>query len=191
MIRTPPLVNLDGSSPFVSRGPCENDNEPRRSGGLDAPLPPLVRQRVEGHLLASTGDLEGALVAFRKALWLLGPGDPEARADLYVCIGEVRWAKGDFGEARTDFHRALQLVPAFRPALDALAALAAATRRRPSLVRARAWDEVIRVQTLVGAIAQRYARAEMIARRAGARALVIRIAAGDARSASRVAGARR
>ncbi|HVK63811.1 MAG TPA: hypothetical protein VM694_05040, partial [Polyangium sp.] len=48
-------------------------------------ISPFARYTVEGELLASQGDPNGAIAAFRKALSVLGPGgDPHARAEMYV-----------------------------------------------------------------------------------------------------------
>ncbi|MRG97109.1 tetratricopeptide repeat protein [Polyangium spumosum] len=92
-------------------------------------ISPVARYTIEGELLASQGDTDGAIASFRKALSVLGPGgDPHSRADLYARIGELRARYGLAEDAISDFEKALALRPGHIPALESLLLLCASER---------------------------------------------------------------
>ena len=94
------------------------------SSRLGREISPLARYTVEGELLASQGDIPGAIALFRKALGLLGPsGEPNLRAEMYTRIGELRAQRGDLEDAISDYEKALALRPGHVPALEALIVL--------------------------------------------------------------------
>ncbi|MBK9261992.1 MAG: tetratricopeptide repeat protein [Polyangiaceae bacterium] len=94
------------------------------SSRLTREISPLARYTVEGELLASQGDMSGAIALFRKALALLGPsGEPNLRAEMYTRIGELRAQSGTPEDAISDYEKALALRPGHVPALEALIVL--------------------------------------------------------------------
>jgi tetratricopeptide (TPR) repeat protein len=96
---------------------------------LHREISPLARFTVEGELLASQGDIPGAIGLFRKALGMLGPsGEPNMRAEMYTRIGELRMQSGDTEDAISDYEKALALRPGYAPALEALIVLCSKER---------------------------------------------------------------
>lgn len=83
-----------------------------------------------GRLTLMSGQrLDDGLVAFRRCLALVPPGDsaPHARADLHWRIGSVCEKKGDPAKAREEYLAALQEQPDFGPAKQALEKLGQST----------------------------------------------------------------
>ncbi len=142
----------------------------------EAPLADLAQCRALAQLCASAGDDEGALAALRRALVLLDPADAPTRAEIHVAIGGLRARRGEPEEALADYGRALQLVPRYVPALEAIVSLHAAAgdwsemlaaeerlflalpepTRFERLVAASArWEEIARVPTRARALLER------------------------------------
>jgi tetratricopeptide (TPR) repeat protein len=71
------------------------------------------------------GDVAGAIGAMELALDA-SIGRPEARAWTAVELGKLHWSVGRIGRAASFYRLALQLVPGYAPALDALARVEAA-----------------------------------------------------------------
>ncbi|TKD02707.1 tetratricopeptide repeat protein [Polyangium fumosum] len=119
----PPMATSSGSTSILGTdGPISSPISGRE-------ISPFARYTVEGELLASQGDPNGAIAAFRKALSVLGPsGDPHARAEMYVRIGELRSRHGEPDDAISDFEKALALRPGHIPALESLLLLCVSTR---------------------------------------------------------------
>jgi len=118
----PPMGGNASTSAFSADGPISSPISGRE-------ISPFARYTIEGELLASEGDADGAIAAFRKALSVLGPGgDPESRAQMYTRIGELRAQRGDTEDAISDFEKALALWPGLIPALESLLVLCAAER---------------------------------------------------------------
>jgi tetratricopeptide (TPR) repeat protein len=115
---------------------------PPADGPVSSPISgreisPFARYVVEGEVLAVEGDHAGAIAAYRKALSVLGPaGDPEARAEMYTRIGDLRVVKGDRDDAAADFEKALALRPGHVPALSSLIEVYAATKDWRGLISA-------------------------------------------------------
>ncbi|MDC0742557.1 tetratricopeptide repeat protein [Polyangium mundeleinium] len=117
-----PTTSSGSSSILGTDGPISSPISGRE-------ISPFARYTVEGELLASQGDPNGAIAAFRKALSVLGPGgDPHARAEMYVRIGELRSRHGEPEDAISDFEKALALRPGHIPALESLLLLCASER---------------------------------------------------------------
>ncbi|MDI1446354.1 tetratricopeptide repeat protein [Polyangium sp. 6x1] len=118
----PPMTSSGSTSILGTDGPISSPISGRE-------ISPFARYTVEGELLASQGDPNGAIAAFRKALSVLGPGgDPHARAEMYVRIGELRSGHGEPEDAISDFEKALALRPGHLPALESLLLLCAKER---------------------------------------------------------------
>jgi len=118
----PPMSTSAGPSILGTDGPISSPISGRE-------ISPVARYTVEGELLASQGDPDGAIASFRKALSVLGPGgDPHSRADMYVRIGELRSRHGQAEDAISDFEKALALRPGHIPALESLLLLCASER---------------------------------------------------------------
>jgi tetratricopeptide (TPR) repeat protein len=65
-----------------------------------------------GDALARTGDHEGALVSYKRALGMLGPAEAGPRAEIYVRVGKVKLAQDKRREAIAQFEKAMALFPA-------------------------------------------------------------------------------
>jgi hypothetical protein len=131
---TRPLAAPPGASLPPPPMPSAHETPPPSSpisGPISSPISGreislFARYAIEGEVLAAQGENEGAIGEFRKALAVLGPtGDPEARAEMYVRIGDLRRKRGDVDSAIADFEKALALRPRHRVALEALIALCA------------------------------------------------------------------
>lgn len=122
----PPSGMYGGATITGSDGPISGP----RSGPISArSISPFARHTIEGELLSSQGDLDGAIAAFRRALSVLGPaGDPDSRAEMYARIGEIRMSQGENDGAISDFEKALALRPGHVPALESLLVLCAAEK---------------------------------------------------------------
>ncbi|MDC3961784.1 tetratricopeptide repeat protein [Polyangium jinanense] len=136
--RVIPLARPLAAPPGASLPPPPMTSSSSSSIGRDGPISspisgreisPFARYTVEGELLASQGEVNGAINAFRKALSVLGPGgDPHSRAEMYVRIGELRSRHGQPEDAISDFEKALALRPGHLPALESLLQLCASER---------------------------------------------------------------
>ncbi|MDI1481206.1 tetratricopeptide repeat protein [Polyangium sp. y55x31] len=118
----PPMASSGSASILGTDGPISSPISGRE-------ISPFARYTVEGELLASQDDVNGAIAAFRKALSVLGPaGDPHSRAEMYVRIGELRSRHGEPEDAISDFEKALALRPGHIPALESLLLLCVSER---------------------------------------------------------------
>src|SRR5262249_5549329 len=84
----------------------------------------------EGDACVRGGAPEVALACYRKALGLLGSSGASGSepASVYVSIAAVKRAQGKAREAISNFEKALQASPGYRPALEALLELNLAER---------------------------------------------------------------
>ena len=117
MTRLPPTVVRTKSS--SSKGATA----PRSSHSLP-PLPaiePILEQAAD---LRSLRDWDGALEAYKKALFLVDVMDTTSQASLYAYVAEVKLAQDKKREAETNFEKALAVSPKHQRSLDTLIMLA-------------------------------------------------------------------
>ncbi|EYF07360.1 hypothetical protein [Chondromyces apiculatus] len=140
----PPRASWSARPPAASRSvppPAQGGSKPpswaqalQASGGsvpppgwsappVASPYGPAEQYLSEGERLIAEGDLDGALTEFKKALAVLGLGQKRERAEVHVRIAEVRWRQERRREAIAAFEKALQIIPEYRPALEALIVL--------------------------------------------------------------------
>src|SRR5687767_3482469 len=118
-----------GPSRFVPEPPPSLIPPPERSREVasDIPPPPITVSRfpsappsrslppmpaVEPILelaeeLRKKEDWDGALEAYKKALFVVDEGDTNAQASIYASVAEVKLAQGKSREAETNFEKAL------------------------------------------------------------------------------------
>lgn len=92
------------------------------------PMPavaPLLDRAVEAR---ERGDFEGALEAYKKALFVTPEEDPIAQASIYASIAEVKLAQGKPREAETNFEKALAAKPKHLRSIEGLVQLATEAR---------------------------------------------------------------
>ena len=88
------------------------------------PLPaiePILEQAAD---LRSLRDWDGALEAYKKALFLVDVTDTTSQATLYAHVAEVKLAQDKKREAETNFEKALAVSPKHQRSLDSLIMLA-------------------------------------------------------------------
>lgn len=101
------------------------------------PLPavdPILDQAAEAR---AKGDWDGALEAYKKALFVLDQtdkDDKQGHASLYASIAEVKVAQGKPREAEASFEKALSAVPGHARSLEGLVSLAEAAEEWPRVV---------------------------------------------------------
>ncbi|HVJ90074.1 MAG TPA: hypothetical protein VM580_09745 [Labilithrix sp.] len=118
------------------------DSEPPRAPGTAVlrSLPPMPEVRPileQADVLRETLDWDGALQAYKKALFVLGNTSTDERrtqASIYASVGEVKLAQGKPREAETNFEKALVIDPRHVRSLDGLVAVA---------TEAEEWDRVV------------------------------------------------
>jgi tetratricopeptide (TPR) repeat protein len=139
--------------------------KPPRSRGFVVPLPAIEPILADAERAHAKGQWDLAIDAYKKALMLLGKGEPRAMASLYASVAEVKLAQGKRREAEATFEKALGASPDHTRSLRALSELAledhaparaAGYDRR--LARANE-DPAARARGLVHA-AERYAEAK-------------------------------
>lgn len=119
----PPAETVPPPRMASSRPPSSRVPSPPVSRSLP-PLPavePILDQAAEAR---EKGDLERALEAYKKALFLVDPKDTQAQASLYAYVAEVKLAQGKPREAETNFEKALAVSPRHLRSLDGLVDLA-------------------------------------------------------------------
>ncbi|MBS2018158.1 MAG: hypothetical protein JST00_35125 [Deltaproteobacteria bacterium] len=97
------------------------------------PLPAIEPILEQARELREKDDLDGALEAYKKALFLVDASDTASQASLYAYVAEVKLAQGKLREAETNFEKALGAQPKHLRSLDGLIALA---------VEAKEWSRV-------------------------------------------------
>lgn len=88
------------------------------------PMPaiePILDQAAD---LRALRDWDGALEAYKKALFLVDAADTKSQASLYAYVGEVKLAQDKKREAETNFEKALTVSPKHLRSLDSLIMLA-------------------------------------------------------------------
>jgi tetratricopeptide (TPR) repeat protein len=122
-------------------------------------ITPILTEAERAH---AKGQWEEALGGYRKALMILGDGDPSNLASLYANVAEVKLAQGKPREAETSFEKALSAAPTHARSLAALAKMAVdakewgrAAQFERRLARTKLDDEA-RVDALLH-VAARYA----------------------------------
>jgi tetratricopeptide (TPR) repeat protein len=181
----PSFVHVKGPTDFVVVAPvAERVSEPPPSRASLSPASARARTRsvlplpaiepilAEAERAHSSGQFDDALEAYRKAMMILGGGEPKALASLYASVAEVKLAQGKTREAEASFEKALSASPDHTRSLRALADLAgeskefgraASYERRIAL--ARDTDEE-RAKALAR-VAERYMEAKDATRAAG------------------------
>jgi tetratricopeptide (TPR) repeat protein len=151
----PPVADAPASSSLLPppettlppHGRAASSRPPASSAHLPAaplsrslpPLPavePILEHAAE---LRAKGDWDGALEAYKKALFLVDADDHATQASLYAYVGEVKLAQGKSREAETNFEKAIARSPGHLRSLDGLIALATDAREwdRAALFRAK------------------------------------------------------
>ncbi|MDB5217090.1 MAG: domain protein putative component of TonB system [Myxococcaceae bacterium] len=88
------------------------------------PMPaiePILEKAADARSLR---DWDGALEAYKKALFLVDVTDTASQASLYAYVGEVKLAQDKKREAETNFEKALAVSPKHLRSLDSLVMLA-------------------------------------------------------------------
>jgi tetratricopeptide (TPR) repeat protein len=84
-------------------------------------IEPILEQAAD---LRSLRDWDGALEAYKKALFLVDAADTTSQASLYAYVAEVKLAQDKKREAETNFEKALAVSPKHLRSLDSLIMLA-------------------------------------------------------------------
>jgi len=84
-------------------------------------IEPILEQAAD---LRSLRDWDGALEAYKKALFLVDTADTTSQASLYAYVAEVKLAQDKKREAETNFEKALAVSPKHLRSIDSLIMLA-------------------------------------------------------------------
>jgi len=104
------------------------------------PLPAIEPILAEAERAHTKGQFDEALEGYRKAMMILGGGEPKAMASLYASVAEVKLAQGKKREAEASFEKALSSSPDHTRSLRALADLAGESKE---FTRAAAYERRI------------------------------------------------
>jgi tetratricopeptide (TPR) repeat protein len=102
------------------------------------PMPaiePILEKAADARSLR---DWDGALEAYKKALFLVDPADTASQASLYAYVAEVKLAQDKKREAETNFEKALAVSPKHMRSLDSLVMLATDAKEWSEDARRRA-----------------------------------------------------
>ncbi|MDB5217279.1 MAG: domain protein putative component of TonB system [Myxococcaceae bacterium] len=112
-----------GHEPIVRAKPSRVPAPPSTSRSLP-PMPaiePILEKAADARSLR---DWDGALEAYKKALFLVDAADTASQASLYAYVAEVKLAQDKKREAETNFEKALAVSPKHLRSLDSLIMLA-------------------------------------------------------------------
>lgn len=98
------------------------------------PMPAIEPVIEEAQALRAKGDWDGALEAYKKALFLVDASDTTTQASLYAYVAEVKLAQGKPREAETNFEKACNANPTHLRSIEGLVKLAS---------EAGEWDRVV------------------------------------------------
>ncbi|MFT3772887.1 MAG: hypothetical protein QM820_46470 [Minicystis sp.] len=110
----PPSVAPPASAQPSSRPPSDAAPEPTPSKPASAaPKAPstAAEHMAAGDLLRTSGDHEGAMAAYKRALAMLSSSESGERAEIYARQGLVKQAQDKRREAIAAFEKAIQLAP--------------------------------------------------------------------------------
>jgi golgin subfamily B member 1 len=119
----PPEPLLTTGKPVVGVRPRTRTSPPPSTRSLP-PMPaiePILDKAAEARALR---DWDGALDAYKKALFLVDPQDTASQASLYAYVAEVKLAQDKKREAETNFEKALAASPRHLRSLESLVMLA-------------------------------------------------------------------
>jgi tetratricopeptide (TPR) repeat protein len=88
------------------------------------PMPAIEPVLAQAADLRSLRDWDGALEAYKKALFLVDAADTKSQASLYAYVAEVKLAQDKKREAETNFEKALTVSPKHLRSIDSLIMLA-------------------------------------------------------------------
>ena len=112
-----------GHEPVLRAKPPRVPPSPSTSRSLP-PMPaiePILEKAADARSLR---DWDGALEAYKKALFLVDAADTGSQASLYAYVAEVKLAQDKKREAETNFEKALAVSPKHMRSLDSLIMLA-------------------------------------------------------------------
>lgn len=105
------------------------------------PMPEVEPILDEARVAREKGDWEGALAAYKKALFVVSEttlDEPKkTQASLYASVAEVKAAQGKVREAETNFEKALGVDPKHLRSIDGLLRIATEAKDWPRVVSAR------------------------------------------------------
>jgi tetratricopeptide (TPR) repeat protein len=122
VVVAPILERVSEPPPSRASAPPSSTRAPRSRSIL--PLPSIEPILADAERAQSKGRFDEALDGYRKALMILGGGEPQAMASLYASVAEVKLAQGKKREAEASFEKALSAAPDHTRSLRALADLA-------------------------------------------------------------------
>lgn len=127
------IVRPPATMPPAPRSSATSIPAPKSSRSM-IPLPAVEPILDQAAALRVKGDLDAALEAYKKALFVAEAGDGDAHASIYASIAEVKDLQGKKREAETNYEKALGVKPKHLRSIDGLIAIAAAQEE---------WDRVV------------------------------------------------
>jgi tetratricopeptide (TPR) repeat protein len=127
-----PATSTSGAFPSYSGSP--SSTFPLRSLPPLPEVQPILDQAAE---LREKKDWDGALEAYKKALFVVPQDAVITQASIYASVAEVKALQGKDREAEASYEKALLINPKHLRAIDGLVALANQTKDWPRLAAAR------------------------------------------------------
>lgn len=119
----PPDAPAHAPAPVTSAQPKPRTGPPPSLRSLP-PLPTIEPILEKAAAACALRDWDGALEAYKKALFLVDPLDTTSQASLYAYVAEVKLAQDKKREAETNFEKALAVSPKHMRSIDSLVMLA-------------------------------------------------------------------
>lgn len=101
------------------------------------PMPDVAPILEEAQALRAIEDWDGALAAYKKALFVVPAGAKEVQASIYASVAEVKHVQKRPAEAESNYEKALVAHPHHGRSLEGLVALATEAEDWPRLAAAR------------------------------------------------------